>query len=90
MHLEEKKVIIYIKDHYLDHFLAELKSEIVFLLRSPTKMKTFGLLDPLDNVELLLMYPLDPKAYVDPVKDLKKTGKRLGQYCHQFILYVKQ
>ena len=59
------------KIHYLDHFLSEFNSIDVFLLRTPTKMKTFGLLDPLDNVDPLPMDPLDPKAYVDPVKDLK-------------------
>ena len=34
-------------------------------------MKTFGLLDPLDNVDPFPKDPLDPKAYVDPVKDPK-------------------
>ena len=64
-------VNIYPKIHYLDHFLSEFNSIDVFHLRTPTKMKTFGLLDPLDNVDPLPMDPLDPKTYVDPVKDLK-------------------
>ena len=52
-------------------FLSEFKSEVVFLLRTSTEMRKFGLLDPLDNVGPLPMDPLDPKAYVDPVKDLQ-------------------
>ena len=54
-------------------FLSEFKSEVVFLLRTSTKMRNFGLLDPLDKVDSLFMDPTDPKIYMDPVKGLKKT-----------------
>ena len=53
--------------------MSEFKSEVVFLLRTSTKMRNFGLLDPLDNVDPLFMDPTDPKIYMDPVKGLKKT-----------------